>query len=499
MELPEGAVSYGRRVAQLAEEHPDHVALVFAAADGHDETFTSRELETRAVAAARVLAAAGVDERSRVAIALPNSPEHVIAALGAWKLGACVVPVRADLPQWERERVLDVAAPRVVVADELGERPVVHREEIADAPPDAAGTDLPDRVPQPAMAVTSGGATGSPKLIVTPAPGAAVPGAAFATSASAFPGGAGHVNLVPGPLYHTNGFAICHSGLFEDQRVVLMESFDAARVVDLVERWRVTLMTMAPTMLLRVARLPGIDDRDLSSIQGIMQGAASCPQWLLRRWITLVGAERVFVAYGSTERVGLTMVRGDEWLVHPGTVGRGVATEIRILDRDGRDLERGEVGEIFLRSEASRVAPTYEYVGADPAPRTADGFTSIGDLGWLDADGYLFIADRRVDMIVTGGANVFPAEVEAAVSELDGIGDVAVIGVPDDEWGRRVVALVEAVAGRAAPSVDDLDAHCRARLAPYKVPREFVIVERLPRTPAGKLNRAALTEEFARR
>ncbi len=238
---------------------------------------------------------------------------------------------------------------------------------IATVPTGTDRDELPDRIAYPAMGVASGGATGRPKLIVTPTPGASVPGLAAATSASPFPTGAGHVQLIPGPLYHTNGFAIAQMSLFEEQLVVLMEAFDPARVVDLIERHRVTVMTMAPTMLLRIARLPDVRQRDFSSIQGVMQGAASCPQWLLRTWIELIGPEHLFVVYGSTERVGLTMIRGDEWLEHPGSVGRGLLTDLRVLDEDGNDVAPGEVGEIYLRSQVTLDAPTFEYVGA-PLP-----------------------------------------------------------------------------------------------------------------------------------
>jgi bile acid-coenzyme A ligase len=486
-------VPFGRRVADLAAAHPDAVALVVAHADGRDEAVTWQELEARARAAAHLLARRGLGTGDLLAVALPNCAEHVVAALAGWKLGACVCPLRPDLPGWERDRVLAVARPAVLVGDwAIDACPTVRRGELASAPP--SDDPLPDAIAPRSMAVASGGATGTPKIIVTPTPSAAVPGAAAQVTPGGYPGGAGHVQLVPGPLYHTNGFAICHLSLFEDQQVVLMERFDAARAVDLVERYRVSVVTMAPTMLARIARLSGIEGRDLSSLRGVLQGAASCPEWVLHRWIELIGAQHVFVAYGSTERVGLCMVRGDDWLARPGTVGRGVNTDIRILDDAGRDLPPGEVGEIFMRSRLAGDAPTHEYLGADPARRTPDGFTSIGDMGWLDGDGYLYIADRRVDMIVSGGANVFPAEVEAALSEHPGVADVAVIGLPDPEWGQRVVALVEPADPASPPGPDVLDAHARARLAAYKVPRSYEVVDRLPRTAAGKLNRRALVE-----
>jgi bile acid-coenzyme A ligase len=190
------------------------------------------------------------------------------------------------------------------------------------------------------------------------------------------------------------------------------------------------------------------------------------------------------------------MITGGDWLEHPGSVGVGGEYEIRIVDEGGRALPAGEIGEIFMRSSTSD-EPSFEYVGAPPAARSDDGFTSVGDMGWLDEDGYLFIADRRRDMIVTGGANVFPAEVEAALSEHPEVFDSAVIGVPDDDWGQRVHALIQPRDPAAAPILSELRAHCRARLAPYKVPKSFETVARLPRSEAGKLNRSALATDRA--
>ena len=175
-------------------------------------------------------------------------------------------------------------------------------------------------------------------------------------------------------------------------------------------------------------------------------------------------------------------------------MGRPFNSEFRILDEDGRELPPGEIGEIYGRSTTAP-GPTFEYVGAPPARSTPDGFASVGDLGWLDAEGYLYIADRRVDLVITGGANVFPAEVEAALLEHPGVADAAVIGLPDPEWGQRLHALWQAREPQQPPAVEELLLHCRARLVAYKVPKSFERVAALPRSEAGKLSRSALVEE----
>ena len=195
-------------------------------------------------------------------------------------------------------------------------------------------------------------------------------------------------------------------------------------------------------MLQRIADLPGVDDRDLSSIEWIMQGAAPMPPSLVHRWAALIGAEKIIMAYGSTEALGLTVLDGVEWLQHEGSVGRGFAgAELRILDDDGNEVPPGELGNIFIRSPNYRGA-TVPRCGAT-VEHDADGFGTVGDMGYVDDDGYLYLVDRRVDLIITGGANVFPAEVEASLIDHPKIADVVVIGLKDAEWGRRVHAIIE--------------------------------------------------------
>lgn len=448
---------------------------------------------------ARLLADHGAGQGSMVAVALPNSPQHMMVTIAAWRLGACVLPLRYDLPDWERTRLLAVAAPSVVVGDwPLGDLPGVSSAQLDDAGR-ALAEPLPDRTADPAIAIATSGSTGQPKLIVSPGPGTYDPDAPTYQTAQQMGSGPGQVQLVPAPLYHTNGFRISHGALDRDELVVLMERFDAQLCADLIERHQVTTMTMAPVMLLRLARLAGIEGRDFSSLRSVLQGAGPCPPWLVRFWIDLVGPERFFVSYGASERVGVTFLRGDEWLAHPGSVGRGLNTEVRILDDEGLEVATGEVGEIFLRQTTGPTAGGHLYLGAPPAKQSEDGFTSVGDMGWLDEDGYLYIADRRVDMIVSGGANVFPAEVEAALLEHSEVADCAVVGLPDEEWGSRVHAVIEPADPKAPPSTGDLRRHCRERLAAYKVPKSFSITDRLPRTEAGKLNHAAVAAQVAER
>jgi bile acid-coenzyme A ligase len=419
----------------------------------------------------------------------------VIAALAAWKLGACVLPLRWDLPEWERARLLELARPALVVAGDWDPHgaPLLPLADVV-ASESGPAPEREDRVADPARALASSGSTGRPKLILKPGRGETVPGQTLGRVVDTPPGTV--TELIPAPLYHTNGFMLVHSVLQNGDCALLMERFDAQRAVALIERHRVQFVTMVPTMLLRIARLPDFARRDFSSLLAVLQGGAPCPAWLVHAWIERVGAERFYMTYGSTENAGLSRIRGDDWLAHPGSVGRPWNSEFRILDESGRALPPGEIGEIFGRSTTSP-GPTFEYVGAPPARSTPDGFASVGDLGWLDAEGYLYIADRRADMVITGGANVFPAEVEAALLEHPGVADVAVIGLPDPEWGQRLHALWQAREPQRPPAEEELVRHCRTRLVPYKVPKSFERVAMLPRSEAGKLSRSALVEERA--
>jgi bile acid-coenzyme A ligase len=481
------AVPYGRRVAELAARHPDRLAFAFAAQDGSERLVSWRELDERSNQVARLLDARGVGEGTLVVVALPNTPEHFFATHGAWKAGASVVPLRSDLPEWERERILDIADPAAVVSEWMPGALRVHV-----SPADLAATattpaaPLGDRVPMYSRLITTSGSTGTPKLIATPTPGLYDPDADGGSMVAV---GEDLLQLVTSPLYHTNGFN-CHVKLFTGSRLVVMERFDAARAVELIERWRINHVILVPTMLQRIAALPGIEDRDLTSLESVFYGGASLSLGVARAWLGLVEPGRFWFQYGGSEGLGATMTSGVEWLEHPGTAGRPLGCDVRIAGDHGQILPTGEIGDILMRPHGG--PSTFRYIGAPTPEPDADGYLSYGDLGWLDDDGYLFIADRRVDMIVTGGANVYPAEVEMALIDHPRVADVVVIGLPDEQWGHRIHALVEPADASAGVDVDELRTFLKQRIASYKVPKTFEVVEAMPRTTAGKINRSTL-------
>ena len=282
---PEDAVpvSIGSRIRELAEARPDAADLLHVMTDGRETTSTWADLHRRSSQLAAALAGRGVVADDRVSLALGNTPQFVLAAFATWKLGAVPVPVRWDVPEWELTRVLDVITPRVHLGtDDL---PWI------DGTVDLAVPDLPDVVSPHANGICSSGSTGDPKVILTRKTGVydAATIAPFMETWTPVP--RPQLILVPAPMYHANGFATLMS-LLNGDRLVVLERFDAARSVDIIEQHRISTFTATPTMLQRIADLPGVDDRDLSSVRWILQGAAPMPPSLVHRWVELIGPEQ---------------------------------------------------------------------------------------------------------------------------------------------------------------------------------------------------------------
>ncbi|MCB2079236.1 MAG: AMP-binding protein, partial [Novosphingobium sp.] len=251
-----------------------------------------------------------------------------------------------------------------------------------------------------------------------------------------------------------------------------------------------------PTMMNRIARLP--DEvrlsYDLSSLETLWHTAAPIPPALKEFWIDWLGGERIWEMYGGTEGFATTQLNGTEWLAHRGSVGRPSGCRILVRGENGEELPPGEVGEIYMRSDNWQSdAETYHYVGAD-SRRLPDGFESFGDFGWVDEDGYLYIADRRTDLILAGGRNVYPAEVEAVLLGHPEVAEAIVIGLPDADLGARVHAIVRLEEGASA-SADALLDFARERLVAYKLPRTVEFTGEPLRDEAGKARRSRLREE----
>jgi bile acid-coenzyme A ligase len=483
----EQPVGYIESLEQLAAQNPHTTAYVHLAMDGSEQSITWSQLDRRSSQVAAALAERGVGFGDLVGLGIRNSPELVFAILAAWKLGAVPVPVRWDVPDWELDRLKQAIDPKLYVSpDDLT---WLASSEVNPVP------SFPPVISPNVSGICSSGSTGTPKVILSRAPASfnpilSVPIAVEWGIEVSHP----QQILVLAPMYHVNAFATVSSMVGGDHLFVL-EKFDAGRVLEAIEQHRITTFTATPTMLQRIADHPDADRCDLSSIEWIMQGAAPMPVSLVHRWAGLIGAERIIMAYGGSEGLGLTVLDGKDWMEHQGTVGRpfrGAAA--KILDDDMRELPPGQVGHIFMKPPEGTFSA--QYLGEVPQiPWTDDGYGSYGDMGHLDEDGYLYLADRRVDLIVTGGANVFPAEVEAAIIDHPLVADVVVVGLKDPEWGRRVHAIVEPGDPARPPSFDEIRAYVKERLLPYKVPKSLEIVAAMPRSEAMKVNRGRLVEE----
>jgi bile acid-coenzyme A ligase len=477
-----GPRSLGEELAGLAVADPDRPAVTFG-----DVTLSRAELEARTNRLARAYQALGVTPDSFVTIGLPNGIEFVEATIATWKVGATPQPISHRLPPVERQAIIELADPSLLVGvdrDDAGGRPSV--PEGFEPDPGLSTGPLEPRIAASLKAPTSGGSTGRPKLIVSGSPAVLSGVIGMAALGRMRPDG---VALCTGPLHHNGPFLAAFGALFIGSHVVVMPKFDAEQSLMLIERHRVDWMYAVPTMMLRIWRLP-VEVRtayDVSSLAAVLHLAAPCPEWLKREWIDWLGPERILELYAGTEAQLATFLDGTEWLAHPGSVGRPLWGELQIRDVDGNVLPPGEVGSVWMRGPDGAPS-TYRYVGAT-AKADADGWETLGDVGRLDEDGYLYLADRDTDMILVGGSNVYPAEVEGALSEHPAVADVCVIGIPDDDLGN----VPHAIISENEPVPDDvLRDHLRQRLSPYKIPRTFERVVGPLRDDAGKVRRSAL-------
>lgn len=478
---------YVRIFAELAQREPDAKAITC-----EDRTVTRRELELASNRLARSYEAAGVGLGDLVTLALPNSIEFYEALLACWKVGAVPQPVSHRLPQVERQAIVELANSRLVVGAEPQDHPGRRCLPIGWQP-DPALSDAPleERISPIMKAATSGGSTGRPKLILAGTPAVAAPGAGF---------GAGlktdDRQLVAGPLYHNSSLVLSILGLTLGQQLVVLPKFDAEKALQAIHRHRITLVNFVPTMMSRMLKViqqqPG--RFELASLRMFWHMGAVCPQWLKQAWIDLIGADKIWEMYGGTETVAVTAINGSDWLKHRGSVGKPIGGgQMKVLNEAGEIAKPGEIGEIYMRGPEG-APPAYHYIGAEKKEK--NGWESIGDLGWMDEEGFLYISDRRTDMIVSGGANVFPAEVEAVLDSHPRVRSCAVVGLPDADLGQRVHAVVHADPELTSEELLQLVGQ---KLARYKVPRSIEFVDEHLRDDAGKVRRSAVRDASIQR
>lgn len=472
----------GTQVSALAARDPYAPA---ATCDG--VTVTRAELDAVTNRLARGFASLGVGGGDYVTIVVPNSLDWVYAVLACWKLGAVPQPLSARLPDAELAALLELRRPALLVggADPTG----VTVSAGTDVALGFSDAPLPEAVSPVWKSMASGGSTGRPKLIEA-GNDSRVPAAIGA------PLGAqdGDVTLISVPLSHNTGFTTYAVGLLGGHHLVVMPRFDPHEFLRLVTEHAVTFLTTVPTIMQRLLPVyrSNPDAYDLSSIRRFWHLAAPCPPVVKQAWIDLLGPEKVWELYGGTELQALTFISGEQWLTHPGSVGVVVAGEMKVLDDDGNECPPGVAGEIYMRP-APGSRPTYRYVGS--TAKSCDGWDSLGDLGYFDADGFLYLNDRRVDMFTVGGRNVYPAEIESALAQHPEVLSSLAVGVPDDDLGQVPHVIVQ------ADGLDETDVltFLAGRVAPYKVPRTVEFTDRPLRDDAGKARRSAVRDEVISR
>jgi long-chain acyl-CoA synthetase len=499
--------SAGVRVADVvrrfARERPAHVALRHG-----ERELTYAQLDERSNRLAQALLAGGLHEGSRVAYLGRSAPEVIELLFAVAKIGAVIVPLNWRLSPRELAGVLaDAEAPLLIAdtayrqtAEGLAQALRIVGDDYEgwlnshDAVDPGGRGESGDIVVQ----MYTSGTTGVPKGVLTTHRNLA----AAATTSACWAFDADTVSLTPLPLFHIGGIGWVYCGLWHGATTILVSEFDPSHVLDDLERLRVTNPIFVPTMLQMLTAVPGAGDRDHGALRSITYGASPITTTTLRAALRTFGCPMIGL-YGLTESTGgVVHLDGDDHYTDGPrqrllrSAGRPYPwVELRIVDpATGREVPRGSVGEVWMRAP-NVMAGYFNRPAETAAAITADGWLRTGDGGYLDDEGYLFLTDRVKDMIVSGGENVYPIEVEEVLAQHPDVADVAVIGVPDDRWGETVKALVVTRDGRA-PAPDDLIAFARERLAGYKLPRSVDFVADLPRTPTGKVLKRELRERY---
>lgn len=470
----------------------------------------------------------GVKQGDSVCILMRNDIAFIEAAYAAMRLGAYAVPVNWHFKPEEINYILKDSGTPVVIghADMLhplrGAIPAGVTVLSAPTPPEilthyridpgnlaAPGfaVDLESWIeqqrpyegparPQPQNMIYTSGTTGYPKGVRRNAPTPEQTIASDQVRVLIYGLKPGVRGLLPGPLYHAapNSFGLRAGRL--GGTLVLMPRFDAEELLRLIQTERIDTVFMVPTMFIRLLKLPEDVRRkyDISSLRHVIHAAAPCPADVKRAMIQWWGPV-VYEYYGSTESGALTFTNSEDALKKPGTVGKLLdGVELRFLGEDGDPLPQGEIGEIYSRVTGNPDF-TYHNKPEKRAEIERDGFITSGDVGYIDEDGYVFICDRKRDMVISGGVNIYPAEIEAALHAVAGVHDCAVFGIPDDEFGEALMAVVEPQAG-VTLDVASIRAQLKASLADYKVPKHVEILKDLPREDSGKIFKRRLRDPY---
>jgi long-chain acyl-CoA synthetase len=498
-----------------AARTPGKPAIVMA---GSGAVVTYRELEDRSNRFAQLLRATGLRAGDHVALLVENHPRFYELCVGAHRAGLVYTAISTRLTPGEARYIVEDCGAKAIVATAAN---AAVATQAADGLPALAArwmidgtapgwTAYEDAVAeQPAARIAdetagcdmlySSGTTGRPKGVFVPPEGGAIdaPYALLDTVRNRYGVDERTVYLSPAPLYHAAPLRFNMAVLRLGGTCVIMEHFDAEDFLRLVETHRVTHTQVVPTMFVRMLKLPAeVRARyDVSSLRCAIHAAAPCPVPVKRQVIEWWGPI-VWEYYAGTEGNGMTLCDSNEWLAHEGTVGRAVVGELHVADEDGNEMPTGQPGVVYFAN-----GRPFEYHN-DPektaGSRNPKGWTTLGDIGYVDADGYLYLTDRKAHMIISGGVNVYPQETENLLVTHPKVLDVAVIGVPDEELGEAVKAVVTPRdMADAGPALErELIAWCRERLSPIKCPRSIDFEAELPRHPTGKLYKRLLRDRY---
>ncbi|MFN8050326.1 MAG: AMP-binding protein [Acidimicrobiales bacterium] len=503
----------------MAAAHGDRMALTDATG-----SVTWSELDERVNRLVDALRNRGLRPGATVVVLAGNQRQVVEVILACMHGGWLVVPVNRHWVADELAYVLDdtdaqavvvgepyveVASAAIAVADHRPDLRVVIGSEPHDGfegYDDVVASGSPSEIADPRfggpMFYTSG-TTGRPKAVRSRLNDLSSPVEAWRTIGEGIGAGVGvtgpgSVLLLTGPIYHSVQWVYTFGTLLNGSAVIIEPAFDPAQVLLDIDRHGATHVHLVPTQMVRLLRL---DDEqraafDGSSLRRVFHGAAACPEWVKRAMIEWWGPV-ITEYYGGTEAGFLTSISSAEWLEHPGSVGRpGPNVELTIVDDAGAPLPARTPGLIHFRNLAGHDFEYHNAAEKTAKAHPAAGVGTLGDVGWVDEDGYLYLSDRQVDMIVSGGVNIYPAEVERALGEHPLVADLAVVGVPDEEMGESVAAMIETVGNVPldADLIAELDAFCRSRIAGYKRPRTWRAIDRLPRNEIGKVSKHQVRE-----
>lgn len=498
-----------------AAKDPGRPAIVMA---GSGETMTFGELHEQSCRIANLFHSLGLGFGDHIAFCLENRIEFLPLAWGAHYAGLRYTAVSSRLTADELAYIVDDCGARVFVTSPYKEDVLA---EVTAATPNvevrfSIGGELPDHAPfEDAVAAQSSeadpdwvsgtdmlyssGTTGRPKGVkrtLVPEP-LGTAGSISAMAQFLFGSQPGGTYLSPAPLYHSAPLRFCMGYLGLGTTIIVMEKFDPEQSLALIESHGVTDSQWVPTMFVRMLKLDEeVRSRyDVSTLRAAIHAAAPCPVEVKRQMIDWWGPV-IYEYYAGTEGTGLTFTNSEDWLAHPGTVGKALMGEVVIVDDEGNELPAGEEGGIYFRSDIK-----VEYHN-DPektaAARLGEDLSTLGDVGRLDEDGFLYLTDRKAYMIISGGVNIYPQETENVLTMHPSVFDVAVFGVPNDDFGEEVKAVVQPADGAVpGPELErELIAYCRSHLADVKCPRSVDFRDELPRHPTGKLYKRLLKDEY---